>query len=49
MNNSTVHMATRQASCLVLFWLLAGLLVRKFHFQLTGEKKLERSPGKGRT
>ena len=49
MNNSTVHMATRQASGLVLLWLLAGLLVQKFHFQLTGEKKLERSPGKGRT
>ena len=34
--------------CLVLLLLLAGLLVPKFFFQLT-KKKLERSPGKGRT
>ena len=35
--------------CLVILLLLAGLLVPKCFFQLTKKKKLERSPGKGRT
>ena len=34
--------------CLIVLLLLAGSLVSKFHSQLT-KKKLEESPGKGRT